>query len=97
MAVLCLIMTLLGIPTTEILWQQCCAERDCVQADVEVLSKGDIQSDVRIGRDIVTVLNSRIHPSMDGREYYCVYDQGDPVREEILCVFHASPFAKAYA
>ncbi len=97
MGALLLVMMLLGIPSTEILWQQCCAERDCVEADVEVLHFGEDESQVRIGLDTVWVLNARIHPSMDGREYYCVYDQGDPTREEIICIFHASPLAKGHA
>ena len=86
-----------SIPTTPLLWQQCCEERDCNEAQVEVLTRGEQMSTVRIDGQTVEVLTGRIHPSMTGREYYCVLDGGELGEDELMCVFHASPLAKGYA
>lgn len=97
MVVIALMMFLQSIPTIPYIWQQCCAERDCHEAQVKVLARGVQESVVEIDGQRVEILTDRIHPSMNGREYYCVLDGGELGEDELMCIFYASPLAKGHA
>lgn len=49
----------------------CCDDYDCVEATIAVLDQGPKQTIVLVGETQLTLPSSWVHPTQDGRGYWC--------------------------
>lgn len=59
----------------------CCRDFDCTEATIAVLDQGSGQTLVLIGEHRLTLPSSWVHPTQNGRGYWCFRSQGQTYRD----------------
>ena len=77
------------LPAPKELWNSCCQEQDCRQAQISARQVGADYVISVAGFSPVKVKGDRVHKSENGKAYICTQLGEPPTNENVLCVFLA--------